>query len=189
MFESVSLRHYNFNIKHMNSSKTIAWVIGVGVLVIAGISYALFGNTTPADVVVDQTTSNTIDTTGSSTTPVSTSTNTVNTSNTTPVATTQISGYKDGTYTASGTYKTPQTTETVNVTLTLKNGIVTDTSMTGSPVVPNSIRFQGQFIANYKPLVIGKSIDTLNLTNVSGSSLTSGGFNDAVAKIKVPAKA
>ncbi len=99
------------------------------------------------------------------------------------------SPYKDGTYTAQSTYRTPETTEPLTVTLTLQNGIVTDANVVGDPQAPETVRYQGMFIANYKPLVIGKSIDSLSLTHVSGSSLTSSGFNAAVAEIKAQASA
>jgi hypothetical protein len=42
--------------------------------------------------------------------------------------------------------------------------------------------------ADYKQYVVGKKIDEVQLTKVSGSSLTPQGFNDALAKIKAEAK-
>lgn len=51
-----------------------------------------------------------------------------------------------------------------------------------------SARFQDLFAQNYKPLVIGKNIDEVQLGKVSGSSLTPMGFNDALAKIKTQAQ-
>jgi hypothetical protein len=59
----------------------------------------------------------------------------------------------------------------------------------GDPQAPETVHYQGLFIANYKQYVIGKSIDSLNLSEVSGSSLTSSGFNAAVAEIKAQASA
>jgi hypothetical protein len=37
-------------------------------------------------------------------------------------------------------------------------------------------------------VVVGKNINTLNVSRVAGSSLTSMGFNDALTKIKAAAK-
>lgn len=52
-----------------------------------------------------------------------------------------------------------------------------------------SERYEQKFIGGYAALIVGKNIDTVQLSYVSGSSLTSGGFNDALAKIKVSARA
>ncbi len=53
------------------------------------------------------------------------------------------SPYKDGTYTAQSTYRTPETTEPLTVTLTLQNGIVTDANVVGDPQAPETVRYQG----------------------------------------------
>lgn len=129
-------------------------------------------------------TTTTTDATKEQVTPTDTSTQTP------PAApVTDASPYKDGTYTATGSYQTPENVEQVSVTLTLKGGVVTDATVTGNPRAPESRRFQSQFISNFKSFVIGKNIDTLSLSHVSGSSLTSGGFNNAAAKIKTQAQA
>jgi uncharacterized protein with FMN-binding domain len=99
------------------------------------------------------------------------------------------SSYKDGTYTAQGEYFTHVGPESVTVTLTLKDGVVTDSRFQGTPNAMMSGRYMQMFSDNYKPMVIGKSIDGLELAKVSGSSLTPMGFNDAVAKIRAQAKA
>ena len=63
--------------------------------------------------------------------------------------------YKDGTYSASGTYNTPEgKTETIAVSVTLKNDVIVDSRVT--PTTSNdheSQRYQKQFIAGYKQLV------------------------------------
>ena len=98
--------------------------------------------------------------------------------------------YKDGTYTASGTYDTPEgSTETIKVSITLKNDAIVESSV--SPTTTNdheSQRYQKQFIAGYKQLVTGKKITEVKLSVVSGSSLTSSGWNKAVASITEQAK-
>lgn len=99
------------------------------------------------------------------------------------------SSYKDGNYSATGSYNSPGGTNTVTVSLTLKGGIVTDSTVTGSATRGDSSEYQAMFIDNYKSQVTGRSIDSLSLTKVSGSSLTPQGFNDAVEKIKAEAKA
>jgi len=97
--------------------------------------------------------------------------------------------YKDGTYTAQGTYQSPAGTEGITVSLTLKNDIVTDATVTPGANDPMSQRYQGKFISGYKAQVIGKDISTIHLDKVSGSSLTPGGFDQALASIETQAQA
>ena len=92
--------------------------------------------------------------------------------------------YNDGTYTAEGSYQTPETVEQISVTLTLADGVVTDVEVTGDPKAPETEQYQGQFIDGIAGEVVGKPIDELNVSRVAGSSLTSGGFNDALESIK-----
>ena len=98
------------------------------------------------------------------------------------------SAYKDGTYSADGTYVSPNGTETVGVQLTLASGTVTDVQITQHPSNPNTRKFQGEFAGGIAAQVVGKSIDDLNVSKVAGSSLTSGGFNEAVEQIKSEAQ-
>lgn len=96
-------------------------------------------------------------------------------------------GYKDGTYSADGTYKSPNGTETVGVQLTLANGTVSAVEITEHPSNPNTRKFQGQFAGGIADQVVGKSLDEIKVSKVAGSSLTSGGFNQAVEEIKTQA--
>ena len=96
--------------------------------------------------------------------------------------------YKDGTYSADGTYVSPNGTETVGVELTLASGTVTAVNITQHPSNPNTRKFQGEFAGGIASQVVGKSIDELKVSKVAGSSLTSGGFNQAVEKIKSEAQ-
>ncbi|XAS66108.1 FMN-binding protein [Micrococcaceae bacterium Sec5.7] len=98
------------------------------------------------------------------------------------------SAYKDGTYSADGNYVSPNGTETVGVELTLSNGTVSDVTITEHPSNPNTRKFQGEFAAGVKAQIVGKSLDGLNVSKVAGSSLTSGGFNQAVEQIKSEAQ-
>ncbi|MFY9634748.1 FMN-binding protein [Pseudarthrobacter sp. BIM B-2242] len=96
--------------------------------------------------------------------------------------------YQDGTYSADGTYVSPNGTETVGVELTLASGTVTAVNITQHPSNPNTRKFQGEFAGGIAAQVVGKSIDELNVSKVAGSSLTSGGFNQAVETIKSEAQ-
>ncbi len=97
--------------------------------------------------------------------------------------------YKDGTYTSTGVYKSPAGPEKLSVSLTLVNGVVTDATVTGDATNEVSVKLQKAFIDGYQTLVVGKSIDAINLTVVNGSSLTPIGFMDALTKIKAQAQA
>ncbi|MEI6553118.1 MAG: hypothetical protein WCO09_00965 [bacterium] len=106
-----------------------------------------------------------------------------------PVATTKKYLYKNGTYTADGPYNTPEGQVAISVTITITNDVITDANVTSVSGDNTSIRYQNKFISGYKQYVIGKSVDSVQLSNVSGSSLTPAGFNNAFASIKVQARA
>jgi uncharacterized protein with FMN-binding domain len=92
--------------------------------------------------------------------------------------------YTDGEYTAEGDYTTPGGQESVTVTVTLADNVVTALEVEGSGGSPNTQRYQGEFIDNIDAEVVGKNIDDLDVSKVAGSSLTSQGFNSAIDTIK-----
>ncbi len=110
------------------------------------------------------------------------------TSSSTAVASTGASTYKDGTYSSDGTYTSPNGQETVGVELTLAADKVSAVNITVHPSNPNTKKFQGEFASGIAAQIVGKDIDELNVSKVAGSSLTSGGFNEAVEQIKSQAK-
>ncbi|ONI61998.1 hypothetical protein ALI44B_14925 [Leifsonia sp. ALI-44-B] len=93
------------------------------------------------------------------------------------------SALKDGTYTEDGSYNSPGGEESITVKLTLAGGVIEDLDVTSNATNPNSKKYQGEFVDGINDIVVGKSIDDLNVSKVAGSSLTSGGFNDAIDKI------
>ena len=95
--------------------------------------------------------------------------------------------YADGSYSAEGKYLSPGGAESIGVELTLKGDVVTAVTVTPNATSPNAIRYQGEFVGGIAAVVVGKNIDTLKVSRVAGSSLTSGGFNEAVATIKADA--
>lgn len=97
--------------------------------------------------------------------------------------------YADGTYTADGSYATPESVETIRVTVTLEDDVITSVEVTGDPQKRESEQYQGQFIGGIAEVVEGQDIDEIEASRVAGSSLTSGGFNDAIEKIKAEAAA
>ncbi|WP_324014391.1 hypothetical protein [Microbacterium sp. JZ37] len=92
--------------------------------------------------------------------------------------------YADGTYTAEGSYQTPETVETVSVTVTIQDDVVTAVEVTGDPQAAESRQYQSQFIGGIADEVVGVALDDLAVDRVAGSSLTSGGFNAAIEQIK-----
>lgn len=105
-----------------------------------------------------------------------------------PASIPQGQTYKDGTYEADGSYESPAGAESIRLSVTLKDGTVTDTSFSGTSAAPKSQMYINNFSKGYKSLVIGKKIDEISLSQVSGASLTPMGFNDALAKIANQAK-
>ena len=103
-------------------------------------------------------------------------------------STSAVASFKDGTYSAEGDYIVHIGPKHINVTLTLKNNIITDANVKNEADDKTSVNYQNKFISGYKEFVIGKSIVGLHLTKVSGSSLTPNGFNDALQKIETQAK-
>lgn len=99
------------------------------------------------------------------------------------------SDYKDGSYTATGSYQNPETVASVDVTVTLKDDIITAVEVTGSAKGGESAQYQSAFIGGIADQVVGKDIDEISVDRVAGSSLTSGGFNAAIEKIKAEARA
>ncbi len=61
--------------------------------------------------------------------------------------------------------------------------------MTGDAASPQSRQYQQAFMGGIAGEVVGKDIDDLSVSRVAGSSLTSGGFNDALETIKADARA
>lgn len=96
-------------------------------------------------------------------------------------------GYADGTYTATGQYQAPSGTESVEVTVTLEDEIITDVQVVGHATDPEAKQHQAEFISGIANEVVGKDIDELQVSRVAGSSLTSGGFNAAIETIKADA--
>lgn len=97
--------------------------------------------------------------------------------------------YADGTYTATGSYESPAGPETVGVSITLADGMVSAVTVTPEATNPASQKFQTQFASGVADVVMGKPIEGLSVDTVSGSSLTPDGFNAAVAEIAADAHA
>ncbi|MBC7564941.1 calcium-binding protein [Candidatus Saccharibacteria bacterium] len=107
----------------------------------------------------------------------------------TPQDTATSTMYRDGTYTSTGTYLSPGGQESLDLTVTLKDGIVVNSSIMQTADNGSSREYQSAFASSYKDQVVGKNVNRVSLSRVSGSSLTSNGFNDALDQVKKDAKA
>jgi uncharacterized protein with FMN-binding domain len=101
--------------------------------------------------------------------------------------TTSNKSYKDGSYAESGTYVSPGGTEHISVTLTLASNIITAMKVTTVHADPTATGYEQMFEGGISAAAVGKNINTLNIGVVAGSSLTSLGFNRALATIKADA--
>jgi uncharacterized protein with FMN-binding domain len=130
-------------------------------------------------------------TNAASTSPSATSQTATDTTSTTSTDTPTISSgrYKDGTYTAENQYYVPHGYEDIKVTVTLKNGFVTDSSIVNSESDHDSARYQEDFVAAYKSYVVGKKVGDIHLSYVAGASDTTQAFNDALSQIESKAQA
>ena len=151
--------------KKQKISPAIISIIVISLLVIAGGAvYALNNNTqTASEPETTQTEQ-----------PAETQTPTAN----------NDSAFADGSYTATGNYSTPGGGESITITATLTGGVVTNITAEGSATRGDSAQYQAKFLSGYKTLVVGKEVESVSLSRVSGSSLTSNGFNRALETIK-----
>lgn len=106
-----------------------------------------------------------------------------------PTANTGSGEYLDGTYQATGSYVTPGGVEEIGVTVTLEGGIITSASLDQRAEAADSKQYQQAFASGFREIVVGESIDDVEISRVAGSSLTSTGFYDALDEIKIDAAA
>ena len=97
-------------------------------------------------------------------------------------------GYRDGSYTASSSYITPGGQQGITVNVTLKNGTVAGASVGQQADNQESRQYQRMFEQRYQSYILGQPVGNLNLFAVSGASLTTGGFDDALAQIRNQAR-
>ena len=95
------------------------------------------------------------------------------------------SKYTDGTYSASGKYQSPAGSDTLQVSITVKNDVVTAVNITPASANEVSLQIQGMFADGIGALVVGKSLDEIGgYSAVNGASLTPKGFDAALSQIR-----
>lgn len=93
--------------------------------------------------------------------------------------------YKDGTYSAEGSYENPSGEDSIKVQLTIKNDIVTNLQVNGEADDEKSESYQNLFIEGIEEKVVGKDLNEIqDIGNVNGSGLTQKGFKEAIEAIK-----
>jgi len=135
-------------------------------------------------------------TTGNGTIPNTTNTQTTTPKNTTttptptpaPVVTTPSTTYKDGTYSATGSYRVPRNSESIKVSIQVSNDKITSVSVQNSASRGDSAYYQQAFSDAISGEIVGKKIDSVDLYGVNGASLTTEGFMSALGQIKGQAK-
>lgn len=95
-----------------------------------------------------------------------------------------LGDYADGTFEATGNYQSPNGAETVGVSLDLVDGIIQAVTVTPNPSNATTERYQGIFRDNIAAEIIGVPLAEVKVDRVAGSSLTGGGFNDALDQIR-----
>lgn len=97
-------------------------------------------------------------------------------------------GATDGTYRAQGGYQSPNGPENIEVSVTITDGVIEAVEVIPGATNSTSKRYQGDFAGGVSAEVVGKSLDEADVTRVAGSSLTSGGFAEALQTIRQDAK-
>ena len=100
----------------------------------------------------------------------------------------RLSPYRNGRYTVTGHYSTPGGNESIGVRIELAGGVITAAQVTTEALSPTARQFQEQFREHISAAVVSRDIASLSVSRVSGSSLTSVGFNQALSQIKYQAQ-
>jgi uncharacterized protein with FMN-binding domain len=95
--------------------------------------------------------------------------------------------FRDGEYSARGWYGSLPSHH--DVTLTIRNDVVSAVEITTPAEDSTSLGYQERFADALPDAVIGRSIDELAVDRLAGSSGCSEGFMDALAQIKQQAAA
>jgi len=95
--------------------------------------------------------------------------------------------YSDGTYTANGSYQSPAGPESISITLTIEGDVVTSVTTTPHSENDTSLNYQNNFASGVSASITGLALNQLNVGTISGASLTTKGFQTAVANIQTQA--
>lgn len=182
--------------KSTNTStpKIVGAVVMVSIIAIAAYVFVLSGSDSKSTVA--STSSSTVASTQNSSQQTATNsssaaqpttqqanTNTTSSTSSTPV-TSNTSGIKDGTYSSSTDYSVPKgETNSISVTLTVKDGNITSVSTQNDYTDHESAQFISSFKSSLSSKVVGKALKDFAASRIGGASLTTDAFNEAVSQI------
>ena len=92
--------------------------------------------------------------------------------------------YADGTYSASADYRSPGGTHSADISITVANDTVTAATFQSDASNSTSKKYINRFADAYQAEVIGQDLESISLSRVGGASLTTKGYNDALALVK-----
>jgi hypothetical protein len=92
--------------------------------------------------------------------------------------------FADGTYTVDAGYRAPSGQESIQVTLTIANGSVTDVTSSAGSTDREAAQFQRRFASAIRTEVVGRDLATLSVSRVAGASLTAHAFDAALDQIR-----
>lgn len=96
--------------------------------------------------------------------------------------------FRDGRYQVTGYYLTPGGNESIGVTVVLSADTITTLQVRSEAHSPTALQFQDQFRQHIDGPVVGRDLASVSVSRVSGASLTSVGFDDALVRIRSEAK-
>jgi hypothetical protein len=92
--------------------------------------------------------------------------------------------YSDGLFSAVGYYASPGGPQGINVSVQLHDDVVGWVMVTPRTHLGEPGQFQREFAEAVPGEVVGKDIDSITVSRLAGSSLTSDAFNSAISAIK-----
>lgn len=91
----------------------------------------------------------------------------------------------DNTYTTTIEYDVPEGTESNSFSLVIKDGIISSIEVGITTTNKASLKYQQDFAKNIASIVVGQKISELKtIDRVSGASVTTTAFNDALLKLQ-----
>ena len=109
-----------------------------------------------------------------------------------PVASPTAGPYADGTFSASEAYGPVDDLiddDSLDVSLTLSGGVITDVKVSGHASTGTSKEHIQNFVGSIDAAVVGHSIEDAHVQALAGASKTSNAFNDAVDAIAAQSRA
>ena len=99
-----------------------------------------------------------------------------------------MSGYKDGTYTASSRYHVPHGgTNTMSATVTIASGRITAVKTNDTYTDGESAMYVDSFDTSANSSVVGTSLANASFSRIGGASLTTSAFDSVLDTIRTQA--